>query len=151
MFKKKISSILLIVIAATLFISALGSVSTANPPYANFESNATSGYGPLSVQFHEATIGNVSTRKWNFGDNKTSSEKNLKHTYTRAGKYIVTLICTNPAGISSITKNNYITVTENRFLNSGFASRRSFGLPNEIIFPRSMIATRVHRFSASSI
>ncbi len=116
---KKIS-ILLIVIAAAFCISTFGSVSAANPPYANFESNVTSGSAPLSVQFHETTLGNVSAWKWNFGDNRTSTDKNPVHTFTRAGKYNVTLTCTNSAGISSITKNNYITVTENRFLNPGF-------------------------------
>jgi PKD repeat protein len=119
MFNKKIS--LLVILFATAFcITSFGSASAANPPYANFESNTSSGTGPVSVQFHETTIGNVSSWKWNFGDNKTSTEKNPAHTYTRPGKYNVTLTCTNTAGISSITKNNFITVTENRFLNPGF-------------------------------
>jgi PKD repeat protein len=119
MFNKKIS--LLIVLIATAFcITSFGSASAANPPYANFESNTSSGTGPVSVQFHETTIGNVSSWKWNFGDSKTSNEKNPIHTYTRPGQYNVTLTCTNPAGRSSITKNNFVTVTENRFLNPGF-------------------------------
>lgn len=119
MFNKKIP-LLIILIATAFCITSFGSASAANPPYANFESNASSGTGPFSVQFHETTIGNVSSWKWNFGDNKTSTGKNPLHTYIRTGKYNVTLTCTNAAGISSITKNNFITVTENRFLNPGF-------------------------------
>jgi PKD repeat protein len=119
MFNKKIS-LLIILIATAFCIISFGSASAASPPYANFDSNASSGTGPFSVQFHETTFGNVSSWKWNFGDSKTSTEKNPVHTYTIPGKYNVTLTCTNPAGISSITKNNFVNVTENRFGNPGF-------------------------------
>lgn len=118
MFNQKIY--LLILLTAIFCITSFGSACATNPPYANFESNASSGTGPVYVQFHETAIGNVTSWKWNFGDSKTSTDKNPIHTYTKPGKYNVTLTCTNQAGISSITKNNFITVTENRFLNPGF-------------------------------
>jgi PKD repeat protein len=102
--------ILLTVFAIIFCVSALGSVSAASPPYANFNSNVTSGSGPLSVQFNETTVGNVSTWTWNFGDNKTSTLKNPTHTYLRGGEYNVTLSVSNEAGIDSTTKFNYITV-----------------------------------------
>ena len=120
MFRNNKISILLLIFAIFFCISAVGAVGAANPPYANFKSNVTTGSAPLSVQFQETTIGNVSSWKWNFGDNKTSSDKNPVHIYLRGGKYKVTLTATNNAGISSITKNNYITVVENRFINPGF-------------------------------
>ena len=120
LFRNKKISVLLTVFAITFCISALGSVSAASPPYANFNSNVTSGTGPLSVQFNETTVGNVSTWTWNFGDNKTSTLKNPTHTYLRGGEYNVTLSVSNSAGIDSTTKFNYITVNENRFINPGF-------------------------------
>lgn len=150
MFNKKIY-LLLTLFAATLCISSFGSASAANPPYANFESNTTSGTGPVYVQFHETTLGNVSTWKWNFGDNKTSSDKNPIHTYTRPGKYNVTLTCTNQAGISSITKNNFITVTENRFLNPGFETGdfRSWNTGSTTSIVNNSNGTKAAHFNAS--
>ncbi|MGB9201490.1 PKD domain-containing protein [Methanobacterium sp.] len=119
-FRNKKISVLLTVFVTIFCISALGSVSAASPPYANFNSNVTSGSAPLSVQFNETTIGNVSTWNWNFGDNKSSTLKNPTHTYLRGGEYNVTLTVSNVAGIDSTTKFNYITVYENRFINPGF-------------------------------
>jgi len=150
MLNKKIY-LLIILFAATICITNFGSVSAANPPYANFESNTSSGTGPVYVQFHETTIGNVSSWKWNFGDNKTSTDKNPTHTYTRPGKYNVTLTCTNQAGISSITKNNFITVTENRFLNPGFETGdfRSWNTGSTTSMVNNSNGTKSAHFSAS--
>jgi PKD repeat protein len=144
--------LLIILFAATICITNFGSVSAANPPYANFESNTSSGTGPVYVQFHETTIGNVSSWKWNFGDNKTSTDKNPTHTYTRPGKYNVTLTCINQAGISSITKNNFITVKENRFLNPGFETGdfRSWNTCSTTSMVNNSNGTKSAHFSASS-
>ena len=120
MFRKREKLILIMIFTLFSCISVAGSVSAASPPYANFISNVTSGSAPLSVQFEETTSGNVSTWKWNFGDNKTSTLKNPVHTYTRGGFYNVTLTVTNDAGIDSTSKYNYITVIENRYTNPGF-------------------------------
>ena len=150
MLNKKIY-LLIILFAATICITSFGSASAANPPYANFESNTTSGTGPVNVQFHETTVGTVSSCKWNFGDSKTSADKNPIHTYTRPGKYNVTLTCTNPAGISSITKNNFIIVTENRFLNPGFESgdSRSWNTGSTTTIVNNSNGTKAAHFSES--
>jgi PKD repeat protein len=120
MFKVNEKLFLLMIIALFSCISMIGSVSAANPPYANFNSNVTTGSAPLSIQFEATTVGNVTSWKWNFGDNKTSTLKNPAHIYLRSGNYNVTLTITNNAGMDSTTKFNYITVVENRFTNPGF-------------------------------
>ena len=120
MFKVNEKLLLLMIFALFSCISMAGSVSAASPPYANFNSNVTTGSAPLSVQFEETTVGNVTSWKWNFGDNKTSTLKNPAHIYLRSGYYNVTLTVTNNAGVDSTTKFNYITVVENRFTNPGF-------------------------------
>ena len=51
---------------------------------ANFGSNVTSGYAPLSVQFNESSD-NATGWYWDFGDGTTSTEQNPQHTYSTVG------------------------------------------------------------------
>jgi len=51
----------------------------------------TVGFGPLTVQFENRTIGNAETFLWDFGDGTTSAEKNPVHTYAQPGIYSVSL------------------------------------------------------------
>ena len=68
-------------------------------PTADFDWDADG----LAVQFvNKSTSG--ATLLWDFGDDKTSSETNPKHTYAKAGKYPVTLTATNAGGSASAGK-----------------------------------------------
>lgn len=78
-------------------------------PVANFNSNISSGYAPLSVQFTDLSE-NATEWKWDFGDEITSSEQNPFHSYSVAGNYTVTLTASNENGTSSIFSK--ITVLE---------------------------------------
>jgi PKD repeat protein len=78
-------------------------------PVANFSSNFTQGYAPLSVQFTDLSSNTVQWN-WNFGDGTYSALPNPTHTYSAAGKYTVNLRVTNNAGNNTATKSNYITV-----------------------------------------
>lgn len=50
---------------------------------------------------------------WNFNDGTTSSERNPKHIFIKAGTYTVTLTAMqNGEAIDSMTKQSYITITE---------------------------------------
>jgi len=69
-------------------------------PIANFSSNVTSGYAPLSVQFNDLSE-NATGWNWDFGDGATSFEKDPTHTYSVAGKYTVNLIARNENGTDS--------------------------------------------------
>jgi C1A family cysteine protease/PKD repeat protein len=85
-------------------------------PTATFTANLTSGKAPLSVQFTSTTTGNPTDYYWIF-EPSTSSDWNshqavtARHTFTKPGKYTVSLMVTNGAGSNTVTKTNYITVT----------------------------------------
>jgi PKD repeat protein len=68
-------------------------------PVANFSSNITSSYAPLSVQFTDLSD-NATGWNWDFGDEVNSTQQNPMHTYSIAGNYTVNLIATNAAGKS---------------------------------------------------
>lgn len=76
-------------------------------PVANFSSNITSGFVPLSVQFTDLST-NATSWNWDFGDGTNSTEQNPMHTYSAIGNYTVNLTVSN--AISSDSKNVTITV-----------------------------------------
>lgn len=56
------------------------------------------------VSFTDESFGEVNTWNWDFGDGKTSKEKDPVHTYTKAGKYVVILEVSGPDGKSRRSK-----------------------------------------------
>jgi len=76
---------------------------------ADFSSNVSEGYVPLTVQFNDSSQ-NATSRVWDFNnDGQTDSEEmNPVHTYTEPGTYIVNLTVSNENGTS--TKTATITV-----------------------------------------
>ena len=81
----------------------IDSVQTIDPnsvlplPVANFTSNVTTGYAPLTVQFTDLSK-NATSWKWNFGDATYSTEQNPVHTYTEEGNFTVLLNSSNSVG-----------------------------------------------------
>ncbi|AKB46497.1 cell surface protein [Methanosarcina sp. Kolksee] len=69
-------------------------------PLANFGSNVTSGYAPLSVQFTDKSE-NAIGWDWNFGDGTNSTEQNPVHTFSVAENYTVNLTVSNAYGTDS--------------------------------------------------
>jgi PKD repeat protein len=71
---------------------------------------------PLTVSFVDETEGTISQRSWNWGDGsgayEAGSTANASHTYESVGSYSVSFTAVNCGGSNSITKTNYITVTE---------------------------------------
>jgi PKD repeat protein len=80
-------------------------------PIANFSSNITSGFAPLSVQFTDLSE-NSTSWNWDFGDGNSSQEQNPMHTYSAVGNYTVTLTVNNLAGSDAVTKNDYIITSK---------------------------------------
>jgi PKD repeat protein len=78
---------------------------------AHFSANPTSGTGPLTVVFTNASTGSINTWSWNFGDSGTSAAQNPSHTYTAVGTYTVQLTVSGPGGSDTMTRTNYITVS----------------------------------------
>ncbi|AKB48342.1 cell surface protein [Methanosarcina sp. Kolksee] len=79
-------------------------------PVAAFSATPTSGNAPLKVQFTDKSTGSPTSWKWSFGDGKTSTVKTPVHTYSKEGKYTVSLTVKNAAGTNTKTIKNYITV-----------------------------------------
>jgi beta propeller repeat protein len=79
-------------------------------PVAAFSGASTSGKAPLKVQFTDKSIGSPNSWKWSFGDGKYSTQRNPAHTYSKVGKYTVSLAVKNSAGSNTKTIPNYIIV-----------------------------------------
>jgi PGF-pre-PGF domain-containing protein len=82
-------------------------------PVADFNSNVTEGYAPLTVQFNDISQ-KATSRIWDFGDGTTSTEQNPSHIFPTAGTYTVSLTAINPNGTSPTPKIATIIVTEKR-------------------------------------
>jgi PKD domain len=62
------------------------------------------------VAFKDLTVGKATSWKWEFGDDKTSTEQNPIHAYEKAGKYVVTLYVEGPDGKSRRSKVWHVSV-----------------------------------------
>ena len=70
-------------------------------PVANFSTDVTSGYAPLTVQVNDSSE-NATVWNWDFGDGSNSTEQNPLHIYTESGNYTVNLTVSNENGTNSM-------------------------------------------------
>lgn len=91
------------------YVTCLKSV---NPPVASFVSTTTTGATPLSVKFVDSSQNTPTSWVWSFGDGGSSTEQNPTHVYSIKGTYTVTMTATNAGGSNTVTKTDYIAVTE---------------------------------------
>jgi PKD repeat protein/sugar lactone lactonase YvrE len=75
-----------------------------------FTGEPTSGVAPLSVSFTNLYTG-AASYTWDFGDGDSTTIDNPTHIYTNAGSYSVTLTAIGAGGTNSLTRINYIVVT----------------------------------------
>ena len=80
-------------------------------PAGAFPASPTSGKVPLRVQFTERSTGSPTSWRWSFGDGTSSTVKNPSHTYTKKGRYTVSLTVRNTQGSNTNTMSGYITVS----------------------------------------
>jgi len=80
-------------------------------PAARFGYTPISGVVPLNVTFSDSSTGVITSRKWTFGDSKSDTAKNPKHTYTTTGKFPIVLTVSGPGGADT-SEIVYITVTD---------------------------------------
>ncbi|HVM59504.1 MAG TPA: protease pro-enzyme activation domain-containing protein [Verrucomicrobiae bacterium] len=80
---------------------------------ASFSGTPTNGAAPLTVTFTDTSAGSITNRFWNFGDGATTNvtTSTVTYTYNSTGVYTVAEIVTGPAGSSTSTQSNYITVS----------------------------------------
>lgn len=71
------------------------------PPIAGFSVEPIAGFVPLTVSFADTSQGEITSRKWYFGDGDSSTQRNPVYVYETAGKFQVKLVVTNPSGKDS--------------------------------------------------
>lgn len=80
-------------------------------PVADFFANVISGTVPLKVKFIDNSTGSPASWLWDFGDGIYSKHAmNATHTFTKPGKYDISLTVANEYGNDTITKQGLITV-----------------------------------------
>ncbi|MCD4821527.1 MAG: PGF-pre-PGF domain-containing protein [Methanococcoides sp.] len=89
------------------------------PLTADFTANVTSGDAPLAVQFTDESISNPTSWEWDFGDGYVSNEQNPVHIYTELGYYTVNLTIGNGFDNNTVTKIDYIKMTEDSIFAKG--------------------------------
>lgn len=85
---------------------------TPTAPVAEFTASTTTAIIGQAITFTDQSSGTPASWAWTFGDGATSTIQNPSHSYTAAGTYSVALTATNSVGNNTMTKTNYITVTQ---------------------------------------
>jgi PKD repeat protein len=82
-------------------------------PAAGFTANPTAGTWPLVVSFTDSSTGTITNSFWSFGDGASTNTLpgNVTHTYVALGTNTVLLTVTGPVGTNTLTRSNYIVVT----------------------------------------
>lgn len=73
-------------------------------PKPTFKAYPRMGVAPLTVTFHNFSIGYSGKFLWDFGDGHTSSEQHPTHTYTNEGKFTVKLTMISGNGAHGLTE-----------------------------------------------
>ncbi|WP_235284320.1 PKD domain-containing protein [Methanosarcina sp. 1.H.A.2.2] len=89
--------------------------------FADFSSNVTSGYAPLSVRFNDSSQ-NTTAWNWDFGDGFNSTNQNPVHTYSSAGTYTVNLKVSNANKTASKEATIFVMKTNSPGENSSNGS-----------------------------
>ncbi len=78
---------------------------------ASFFTKNTNGKAPYRVYFENASAGNISSMKWDFGDGTVSTDASPDHLYETPGDYTVSLIVTSDDDKSDVfTRKSYIRI-----------------------------------------
>jgi len=99
----------------TIAVCSSGCINEDQRPIVSVDVGPTSGYQPLQVSFSiNATDpdGSIETYFIDFGDGNASHEREVTHTYTKAGTYTVNITVTDDKGYST-SKHIIITVYPN--------------------------------------
>ncbi|MDD5680243.1 MAG: PKD domain-containing protein [Candidatus Omnitrophica bacterium] len=88
-------------------------------PIAYFTASPKTGKSPLTVQFNNESVGEITDYLWDFGDGSSSSGESPSHTYNDVGTYTVKLTANWPGGSDEIIKTDYITVEADIIVSPG--------------------------------
>ncbi len=124
------------IVTKTGYITVSEPPCTETIPVADFSGSPTSGDAPLTVTFTDLSTNNPSSWSWDFGDGGTSTAQNPSYTYSAAGTYTVALTAGNCAGSNTVTKTDYITVTQSQqqemHVQNITLTRQAAGGPNRV-------------------
>jgi PKD repeat protein len=67
---------------------------------------------PLAVRFADESVGLIDAWLWEFGDGETSVDQNPAHIYGTVDTFTVTLVVSGQSGADTLTRPDYITVTD---------------------------------------
>jgi beta propeller repeat protein len=81
-------------------------------PVAASTASPRSGKAPLKVQFTDKSTNSPTSWKWSFGNGKYSISKSPAHTYSKAGKYTVSLTVKNAKVTNTKKVSEYIVVAK---------------------------------------
>ena len=81
---------------------------TASPPIASFTWQDLSTTLEWRVQFADQSQGNPTSWKWEFGDGKTSTERNPSHVYSAGGPYTVKLTASTAPSTSDTVQQEIV-------------------------------------------
>lgn len=108
-----------------------GEIYPEPPPLTEFEADNTNVYRYNDVSFTDLSVGVPTSWNWTFegGTPSTSTVENpTPIMWENAGVYDVSLSATNSNGTRSLTKNNYITVSDGKLLNFILDSQVAYSL-----------------------
>ncbi len=84
-----------------------------DPPVADLSALPLSGCAPLTVDFTDHSLQEVTVWEWEFGDGESSGDQNPVHTYTDPGVYEVSLSVTGRCGgVDAMIMRDYIVVSD---------------------------------------
>jgi PKD repeat protein len=96
-----------------LVLSKKSSAAGAGTPVPHFSWSPITGAHPLTINFYNASTGNITSESWSWGDGTPNTPATLAgpdpHTFAAAGTYKVTLTVANANGSAAVTAT--ITVT----------------------------------------
>src|SRR5438874_1902375 len=98
--------------SGTLVTVRNGVVAKPPRPTATFSAPLTSGVAPQDIAFSDQSTGSPTCWLWSFGDGTTAVTQNPHHIYATPGPYSVTLTAYNAGGKTSLTRANYVSISE---------------------------------------
>ncbi len=130
-----------------------------------FTADNVIGCGSLTVQFKDQSQNTPTSWDWNFGDGTANgTTQNPSHTYSKAGKYDVTLTAKNAYGGAPVTKTAYINVGSGKLFSAvkggpvsnavlgtaggNFNTNADHGLLFEVLAPAVIQSVKVYALGA---
>ncbi len=85
-------------------------ITVLNNVFADFESDVTTGYSPLTIHFTDLSSNDVESWEWDFGNGGFSGLQNPTYSYYQAGTYTVSLTVDGNGCENTETKVDFIVV-----------------------------------------